>query len=113
MASPATLHEDPEKKISTRRAALKALGWAAAWIWAIVAGGGGFLLLLSRGPLPLTNGWFAMFSGIAACPLTATLSQRLFGIRLSGRARFIAAAIFFASGRIALLVGSRVPWLSR
>jgi hypothetical protein len=43
----------------------------AAWIWALVAGVGGLMLLIKEGPLPVTNGWFAMFSGIAACPLTA------------------------------------------
>ena len=53
------------------------------------------------------------FSGIAACPLTATLSQKCVGIRLSGRIRIAAAIFFFIAGRIALIVGSRVPWLSR
>ena len=113
MATPATPQEHPEQGIITRPGPLVWLAGTAAWIWAIVAGGGGFLLLLSRGPLPLTNGWFAMFSGIAACRLTAILAQNLFGIRLSGRTRLIAAASFFVAGRIALLIGSRVPWLSR
>jgi hypothetical protein len=89
------------------------LVWVAAWGWAIVAGGGGLLLLVTRGPLPLTNGWFALFSGIAACPLTATLSQKCVGIRLSVRIRIAAAIFFFIAGRLALIVGSRVPWLSR
>ena len=45
------------------------LGWAAAWVWTIAAGGGGGLcLLLTKGPWPLTNGWFALFSVNWACP---------------------------------------------
>jgi hypothetical protein len=102
-----------EKKTIASRKLASGLGWVAAWVWAIVAGGGGLLLLLSRGPLPLTNGWFALFSGLAACPLTATLSQKCVGITLSGRVRIAAAMLFFIAGRIALIVGSRVPWLSR
>src|ERR1051326_770926 len=42
------------------------LGLPAGWGWALLAGGGGLGLMLTRGPLPLTNGWFAMFSGLAA-----------------------------------------------
>jgi hypothetical protein len=102
-----------EKKTVALRTKVSALGWVAAWVWALVAGGGGLWLLLTRGPLPLTNGWFALFSGVAACPLTAMLSQKCLGCRLSGRARFAAALLFFVAGRIALLVGSRLPWLSR
>jgi len=48
-------------------------GWLAAWAWTIIADGGGLGLLIKLGPLPLTNGWFALFSGISACPLTASL----------------------------------------
>jgi hypothetical protein len=88
-------------------------GWVAAWAWAIVAGGGGFGLLLIRGPWPLTNGWFALLSGVAACPLTAWLSQRLVGMKLSGRVRLGAAVVFLIAGRVALLAGmtpsARVP----
>ena len=102
-----------EKKTIASRRLASGLAWVAAWVWAIVAGGGGLLLLLTRGPLPLTNGWFALFSGIIACPLTATLSQKYVGIRLSGRVRIAAAMLFFIAGRIALIVGSRLPWLSR
>jgi hypothetical protein len=102
-----------EKKIVASDKLVSGLGWIAAWVWTIVAGGGGLLLLLTRRPLPLTNGWFALFSGIAACPLTATLSQKCLGIRLSGRIRIAATILFLIAGRIALLVGSRVPWLSR
>ena len=45
-------------------------GCFVAWAWTIVAGGGGLGLIITRGPWPLTNGWFALFSGISACPLT-------------------------------------------
>lgn len=105
--------DGPEKKPAAPRRWIAGAGWVAAWIWALVAGGGGLVLLLTRGPLPLTNGWFALFSGVAACPLTATLWQRCVGIKLSGRVRIAAAMLFFVAGRIALLIGNRVPWLSR
>jgi hypothetical protein len=86
---------------------LDALGWVAAWAWTILAGGGGLMLLFERGPWPLTNGWFALFSGLAACPLTATLLQKVAGIRLSDLARFAAAAAFFIAGHIALVLQHR------
>ena len=106
-------NESPSEKGAASRTWVATAGWIAAWVWALVAGGGGLGLLLTRGPLPLTNGWFALFSGIAACPLTETLARRYAGLRLSGRVRIAAAMFFFFAGRIALLVGSRVPWLSR
>jgi hypothetical protein len=81
------------------------LGWIAGWAWAIVAGGGGLWLLWTKGPLPLTNGWFALLSGLAACPLTAWLLKKCAGITVSGRVRIAATAFFFIAGRIALRVG--------
>src|SRR5260221_6724757 len=96
----------PEKK-TLGSPTFSALGWVAAWLWALVAGGGGLLLLLTRGPLPLTNGWFALFSGVAACPLTATLSQRRLGITLSVHVRVAAAILLLVACRIALLIGNR------
>jgi hypothetical protein len=74
----------------------------AAWGWALLAGGGGAMLLFERGPWPLTNGWFALCSGLAACPATAWLLRRGFGLRLSGRVRLAVATFFFVAGRIAL-----------
>jgi hypothetical protein len=93
-----------EKTDNPRRVA-RALGLIAIWAWAIVAGGGGFLLLLEKGPLPLTNGWFAMFSGVAVCPLTAVLVRKLTGATFSLRARIITSMAFFIAGRAALLLG--------
>jgi hypothetical protein len=83
----------------------RTLGLIGAWAWAIVAGGGGFLLLLEKGPLNITNGWFALLSGISACPLTAWLLKRFAGFAASGWVRFLTAAFFFGAGRIALFLG--------
>jgi len=52
------------RKLSLHTELASSLAWVAAWVWAIVAGGGGLLLLLTRGPLPLTNGWFAFFRAL-------------------------------------------------
>jgi hypothetical protein len=62
-------------------------------------------LLWTKGPWPLTNGWFALFSGLAACPATAWLLKKYAGITVSGTARLATAALFFVAGRIALAVG--------
>jgi hypothetical protein len=83
---------------------LRWLGWTVAWLWAIVAGGGGFGLILTRGPLPLTNGWFAMFSGLSACPLAAWLLKRYAGITVPVRIRVAAAVFIMLAGRIAVLI---------
>ncbi|MFY9663823.1 MAG: hypothetical protein WAK19_05155 [Candidatus Cybelea sp.] len=88
------------------RSVVPRLALVAGWIWAIVAGGGGLLLLVRLGPWPPTNGWFALLSGVSACPATAWLFKR-FHVELSGRAQLIAAATFFALGRIALLLEHR------
>ncbi len=80
--------------------------WVAAWAWAIVAGGGGLWLLWTKGPWPLTNGWFALLSGISACPLTAWVLKKYAGVAVSGKVRLAAAVFFFVAGRIALAVGS-------
>ncbi len=78
--------------------------WVMGWVWAIAAGGGGLVLLVHRGPLPITNGWFAMFSGIAACPLSASLLQKYAGINIPGYVQFLAALAIFIAGRIAVVV---------
>ena len=75
-----------------------------AWAWAIAAGVGGLMLLVHEGPLPITNGWFAMFSGIAACPLTASLLQKYAQIAVRGYVQFAVALVIFVAGRIAVAV---------
>jgi hypothetical protein len=82
-------------------------GEILAWAWFVVAGGGGFGLILTEGALPLTHGWFAMFSGITLCPATAWLLKRYAGLETTFVARFIVAALFIAAGRLALAIG---PW---
>lgn len=76
------------------------LGWILAWAWTIAAGGGGLWLMLTRGPWPLTNGWFALASGIAACPLAAWLLQRYARLTVPGWARFATALLIFIAGHI-------------
>ena len=83
-----------------------ALGWIAAWAWTIVAAGGGLWLLWTKGPWPLTNGWFALFSGVSACPATGSLLKKYAGITVSGYVRITVAGLFFVAGKIALAIGS-------
>lgn len=83
----------------------RTLGLIAGWAWAIAAGGGGFLLLLEKGPWPLTNGWFAMLSGISACPFKGWALRRFAGIAVPGRAWLFISAFLFVAGRVALSLG--------
>ena len=83
---------------------VRLLGELIAWAWFVLAGGGGFGLILTEGPLPLTHGWYAMFSGIAWCPATAWLLKRYTQVELSYWTRFAIAAVIIALGRIALIV---------
>ncbi len=89
----------------TPRPWVATLGWIAAWAWAIIAGGGGLWLLWTSGPWRLTNGWFALGSGLAACPLTAWLLKRYAGLAVSGRVRFAVTLLIWVAGRIARAVG--------
>jgi hypothetical protein len=93
---------DERPTANTRPKWIAIVSWIAAWGWAIVAGGGGLWLLWTRGPWPLTNGWFALFSGLSACPATAWLIRKYAGVSVSGYVRLAAAAFFFVAGRIAL-----------
>ncbi len=93
------------------RKLLQIAGWLAAWAWAIVAGIGGLGLIITEGPLPLTNGWFALFSGLAACPLTAWLLKRSAGIRVPGWTRFVIAFLIIVAGRLALKIEGRGQFL--
>ncbi len=83
------------------------LGGLTAWFWTILAGGGGLGLIITRGPLPLTNGWFALFSGISGCPLTAWLLKKYYGLMLTGWARFSIAFVFIVIGRLVLKIEGR------
>jgi hypothetical protein len=86
------------------RRALHVLGLLFAWAWFVLAGLGGFGLILEEGPLPLTHGWYAMFSGIALCPATAWLSKRTTATELSYLTRFLIALAIILAGRLALIV---------
>ncbi len=90
---------------------LSIITWLVAWGWALIAGVGGFLLLVHEGPLPITNGWFAMFSGIAACPLTATLLRKYARVVVPGSIQFAVALLIFIAGRIAVVVVLHRPFL--
>jgi hypothetical protein len=87
------------------------LGWTAAWGWTIVAGIGGLGLIITLGPWPPTNGWFALFSGLSACPLTAWLLRKYAGITFPGWARFVVAVLFIVVGRLTLKIEGRGTFL--
>jgi hypothetical protein len=91
---------------STRRPSPRFIWLAviAGWAWTLFAGGGGVGLLLLRGPWPPTNGWFALMSGISACPLTGRLLRNSAGLKVSGWLQFGLAVMLVAAGRIALVV---------
>jgi hypothetical protein len=90
---------------------LSVIAWLVAWGWALIAGVGGFLLLMHEGPLPITNGWFAMFSGIAACPLTARLLKRYARVVVPAYIQFTVALLIFIAGRVAVVVLLHRPFL--
>jgi hypothetical protein len=90
---------------------LSVIAWLVAWGWALIAGVGGFLLLVHEGPLPITHGWFAMFSGIAACPLTVRLLKRYARILVPAYIRFTVALLIFIAGRVAVVVLLQRPFL--
>ncbi len=92
------------KAIVYMQKTLFVIAWLVAWGWALIAGVGGFLLLVQEGPLPITNGWFAMFSGIAACPLTARLLKRYARVVVPGYIQFAVALLIFIAGRVAVVV---------
>jgi TctA family transporter len=98
---------DPNVRLNsvTLRKVGAALGWIACWAWAIFVVSGGIGLLIIRGPWRPTHGWFALLSGLAACPLTATLLKKYAGIKVSRWAQVAAAVLFIVAGRIALKVG--------
>ena len=52
-----------------------------------------------------------MFSGIAACPLTAWAIEKYAGIPVSGRIQFVAALLIFLGGRDAVVLLLHRPFL--
>ena len=90
---------------------LSVIAWLVGWGWALIAGVGGVLLLVHEGPWPITNGWFAMCSGIAACPLTATLLNRHAQIDVPAYLQFAIALLIFLAGRVAVVVVLHRPFL--
>ena len=90
-------------------------GWVfaqgVAWVWGILLSIGGLALLIDEGPWPLTNGWFAMFSGIAACPFTAWLLKRYAGIQVPLGAQLAIAVLISLAGRIAVVLILHRPFL--
>jgi hypothetical protein len=96
---------------STGRKAALVFVHILAWTWALLAGVGGLVLLIHEGPLPITNGWFAMFSGITACPLTAKLSKKYAHVVIPGYVQFLVAFLIFLAGRTAVALVLHHPFL--
>ena len=86
-----------------RKTTLAWLAVIAGWAWCLFAAGGGFGLLLLRGPWPPTNGWFAMLSGLAACPLIGQMLRKSRRLKVSGWQQFGAAVLLVSLGRLALI----------
>ncbi len=83
---------------------LSSLGCLAGWAWTAIASSGGLWLLFTRGPWPPTNGWFALLSGLAACPLLGPALKRYARIGNSGWLQFGVAALIFMAGHAALRI---------
>jgi hypothetical protein len=84
---------------------------AVAWVWGVLLSIGGLALLIDEGPWPLTNGWFAMCSGIAACPLTARLLKRYANIEVPLSVQLALALLISIAGRIAVVLILHRPFL--
>ncbi len=86
------------------------LAQSVGWAWFLIAGVGGFMLLVHQGSWPITNGWFAMLSGISACPLTGWLLKKR-GVPVPGYVQFVAALLIMVAGRVAVVVVLHRPFL--
>jgi hypothetical protein len=80
------------------------IAWVVGWAWALLAGLGGLALIIHRGPLPITNGWFAMFSGLAACPLTAVALRKYAHVSVPAYVQLAVALMIMVAGRVAVVV---------
>jgi hypothetical protein len=89
---------------ATRKPVMGWLALTAGWAWFLFVGGGAIGLLLLRGPWPPTNGWFALMSGITACPLIGWLLRNRARLQVSGWQQFGAAVLLVTLGRFALMV---------
>jgi hypothetical protein len=90
---------------------VRRLGLIVAWAWTLIAGIGGLGLIITLRPWPPTNGWFALFSGVSASPLTAWLLQKYAGVRFPGWARFVIAVLIIIAGRLTLKLEGRGSFL--
>ena len=97
--------------IAIMRGISMAIALMVAWGWALLAGVGGLVLLIHEGPWPITNGWFAMFSGVAACPLSAWLLKKYANIRVPLGAQLAIALLIMIAGRIAVVLVLHRPFL--
>ena len=93
------------------RKVIQVIAWSVAWAWAVVAGFGGLVLLIHQGPLPITNGWFALLSGVTACPLAASLLKRHANVAVSIYAQLACALAILILGRIAVVLLLHRPFL--
>lgn len=97
--------------IAIMRGISMAIALMVAWGWALLAGVGGLVLLIHEGPWPITNGWFAMFSGVAACPLSAWLLKKYVNIRVPLGAQLAIALLIMIAGRTAVVLVLHRPFL--
>lgn len=93
------------------RGAAKLIALLVGWAWGLLAGVGGFVLLIHEGPWPITNGWFAMFSGIAACPLSGWLLKKYAQVTILIYAQLAVALLIMLAGRVAVVLILNRPFL--
>jgi hypothetical protein len=86
------------------RPALARIAGVVGWAWCLFVGAGALGILFLRGPWPPTNGWFALMSALAACPLIGRLLRDRAHVPVSGTQQFAAAVLLVSLGRLALTV---------